>query len=527
MTNALLRTPHTTSLTRILAMSLSLLAGVSDAPAQERLTLADATSRALAKNHAIRVERTQVAAADARAAASLGAYDVRLNVDINARHHRDPVNSLFSGAPDGRPAPSQNTFSSSFGLSQRYRTGAVVSASTSVAREGTDGLFSPFAPAYTSSLGVDLQQPLLRNRVIDPSRTALLVTALDRERSGAALTRQVQETVADVEKAYWSLVAARRELDVRRGNLTLAEQQHRETQIRIEANTVAVSDLAQPAAEIERRRGELLSAQESVVRAERTLKLLMIGDLDDPAWAAGLVPTDVPDASPIPVDLAAALTAARRSRPEISELAARGSQHDLEVALARDQLKPRMDLVASYTVRGMAGDLESGSFPFGNVPVSPLPSLTGGMGNSWSNLFDRKFPDAVVGLSFEVPMGRREARGAVAAAEADRRRTSTMAEALQERIATEVLNAVTAIETAQGRIQAARAGLAAATTQLRAEQDRFDAGLSTNFFVLTRQNDLALAQLAEIAALTDYRKAYAELARATGTLLEDRSIRVD
>jgi outer membrane protein TolC len=109
-------------------------------------------------------------------------------------------------------------------------------------------------------------------------------------------------------------------------------------------------------------------------------------------------------------------------------------------------------------------------------------------------------------------------------AEADRRRTATALAEARARITAEVMNAVTALETAGGRIQAARAGLAAAETQLRAEQDRFEAGLSTNFFVLTRQNDLALAQLAEIAALTDYRKAQTELARASGSLLGDRNI---
>jgi HAE1 family hydrophobic/amphiphilic exporter-1 len=497
------------------------------ASAQERLTLAEATNRALSKNHAIRVERAQVAASDARAAASLGAYDLRLNIDVNARHHRDPVNSLLSGAPAGRPAPSQNTFSSIVSLSQRFRTGAVASASTSVAREGTDGVFSPFAPAYTSSLGVDLQQPLLRNRATDPTRTALLVTALDRDRSSAVLTRQVLETVADVEKAYWSLVAARRELDVRRGSLALAEQQQRETQVRVEAKTVAVADLAQPLAEVERRRGELLSAQEAVVRAERALKLLMLGDLEDPAWTLELVPADAADVVPGAADRSAALAAARRLRPEFSELTARGSQHDLEIALARDQSKPRVDLVASYAVRGFAGDLESTPFPFDGIPVSLPASLSGGWDNSWSNLFDRKFPDAAVGLSFEVPIGRREARGAIAAAEADRRRVTTLTQATEARVSTEVQNAITALETAAGRIQAARAGLSAAATQLRAEQDRFSAGLSTNFFVLTRQNDLALAQLAEIAALTDYRKAQAELGRATGSLLRERNIRIN
>ena len=58
--------------------------------------------------------------------------------------------------------------------------------------------------------------------------------------------------------------------------------------------------------------------------------------------------------------------------------------------------------------------------------------------------------------------------------------------------------------------------------QLAAEEDRYRVGLSTNFLVLTRQNDLAAAKLAEIQALTDYRTALTELARATGALLEAR-----
>src|SRR5262249_29559848 len=127
----------------------------------------------------------------------------------------------------------------------------------------------------------------------------------------------------------------------------------------------------------------------------------------------------------------------------------------------------------------------------------------------------------------EVPIGNHAARGQLGAAQASRRQSATAIAQLEQRISVEVRNAVTSVETAVSRIQAARAGLVAAQTQLRAEQDRFSVGLSTNFFVLTRQNDLALAQLAEIAALTDYRKAITELGRATGTLLRERNIGIE
>jgi outer membrane protein TolC len=45
--------------------------------------------------------------------------------------------------------------------------------------------------------------------------------------------------------------------------------------------------------------------------------------------------------------------------------------------------------------------------------------------------------------------------------------------------------------------------------------------------VLTRQTDLAQAQLTEIEAVTAYRKAVTEYGRATGTLLRDRNVQVE
>jgi outer membrane protein TolC len=59
-----------------------------------------------------------------------------------------------------------------------------------------------------------------------------------------------------------------------------------------------------------------------------------------------------------------------------------------------------------------------------------------------------------------------------------------------------------------------------------AEQERFAVGLSTNFLVLTRQNDLTAARVTETSALTDYRRASTELERATGVLLESRGIEI-
>jgi HAE1 family hydrophobic/amphiphilic exporter-1 len=436
------------------------------------------------------------------------------------------VTTIFSGAPEGDLAPSRSGLWSSASLTQLFKSGAVATFSSSVERDGTNNAFTLYDPAYLTSHGVELRQPLLRDRAIDPARAALHVTALDRTRSSAALARVVLDTVSEVERAYWTLVAARREVEVRRGNLTLAEQQAADTQVRIEARTVPASDLAQPVAEVERRRGDLFAAQENAARAERELKSLMLGARGDPLWTVEIVPTDVPAQTPVTIDLPGALERAGRQRPEFAESAAVLSQHAVAVKLAEDRLKPRLDLLAGYTAHGLAGGANARAMPFGGLPVERPESLDGALHTSLTNMWRQRFPDARVGVSLEVPIGQRSARGQLGVAISERRRAELTLAQLEERIAVEVRNAVTALETADGRVQAARAGLAAAETQLRAEQDRFSVGASTNFFVLTRQNDLAQAQLAEIAALADYRKAVTDLGRATGALLGDRNIHI-
>ena len=66
----------------------------------------------------------------------------------------------------------------------------------------------------------------------------------------------------------------------------------------------------------------------------------------------------------------------------------------------------------------------------------------------------------------------------------------------------------------------------AAEAQLKGEVEKFRAGLSTNFFVLQRQNDLSVAEGNESRALTEYNKALADLQRATGMTLSANNVQV-
>ena len=518
-------------LAALLVTSTTLAAQPAPAPAEAPavpITLSDATARALARNNDIALERESFHITDASVLKAAGSYDPTLRLDGGYHNHTDPANSLLSGAPANEISPSAESVAATASVGQLLPTGGNVSVSAGASRDITNNFLVLLSPAYSTSLGINLRQPLLQNLSIDPARRAIRIAALDLERGTASLRRTVADTVTNVERAYWNLVAARRDVLVREASVRLAGDQRDDTKSRIDVGTLPESDIAQPLAELERRKGDLYASQESMRRAELLLKLLLLNDDADPLWNQTIDPVDAPETAILRIDLASALNVAEDKRPELAEARARVAQRGVDVDYARDRLKPQLDLVAGYARRGLAGSLNPNAPDAGflGVPIVVPDAIDGGFGRSLGTIAEGRFPDASIGLSLSVPVFNRAAKGDAAIAKAQKSQAEILLAQTKQRVAVEVRNAVLTLETAAQRIDAARAGRAAAQTQLTAEKDRYDVGLSTNFFVLTRQNDLATAVLTEIAALTDYRKALTDYARAAGTLLDDRRIEI-
>jgi outer membrane protein TolC len=235
-----------------LAALLVLLAALPLAAAQPEdglpLSLFDATKQALAKNHDIAIERDSFQIAGASVMRADGSYDPNFRLDARYRDHTDAMNSALSGAIPPDLGPSYTNLTSSLSLSQLLPTGGTVAVTGILGRDTAQSVFALLTPAYTTGFSIDLRQPLLQGLSIDPARRAIRVAKLDRDRSVASLRRTVSDTVASVERAYWSLVAARRTVAVARKSVDLAEQQKADTVTRIEGGVLPESDLAQPVA---------------------------------------------------------------------------------------------------------------------------------------------------------------------------------------------------------------------------------------------------------------------------------------
>jgi outer membrane protein len=507
----------------VLAAGIVLCAAGASA-ADREISLAESIDRALDKNHEIAVQREAVDIASANVERADGSYDPEFRLDFQWRDQTEAINFIFSGAPPGSVGPHSEGVLGQAAISELLPTGGTVTLGTTIARDTTDNIFTLLTPSYSTFVGIDLRQPLLQNREIDPQRRVILVAQLERDRSISSLQAVVADTVAAVERAYWSLVAAERDMMVRAESVRLAQVQASNTQARIEAGDLPESDLAVPQAEVERRRVDLFAAREQAQRSALELKTLILDDPSDPLWDETLRPTDAPETPIRPLDLPAELAGAPGRRPEIAEAEAEVARRDVDSRAAKNRVLPRLDLVASYGRYGLAGTINPNLATFPGFPVVIPPEIVGGLGRSYGTIGDNDFPDATVGFTFSLPIGNRSAKADAAAAEAERRQAALVLAQQKQRVGVEVRAAALAVETAAQSIEAARAGVRAARIQLEAENVRFAAGLTSNFFVLTRQNELAEAIRTETAALTSYRKALAEYARASGTLLEQRHI---
>lgn len=515
------------------AVGLSLCGVLALTPAVARaqpvpLTLAEATARALERLPEVAIQRDAIAIAAQGESRAAAAYDSVLRIDSRVRSRTDPNNFIFVGAPEGALAPRTNSVQGSIAWSRLFESGATVTGTASTSLERTNGLLFLLSPAYFTQAGVEVRQPLLAGRRIDPQRRALKVSALDVSRSRAAFEHLVAETVAAVERAYWAVQATKEEVRIRERSLALAEAQRDDTKVRIDAGIAAEAELAAPQAEIARRRADLVRAHDDAGRADIGLRQLLAGTADSPAWALAFELTDDPPAALTTDPVDALVKDALTRRPELTDLDAARQIAELDTALARERDRTQLDLVAAYNLRGLAGTENPNLFvPFSGATITVPDGLLGGYDDSLQNLATHRFADVYVGVSMTLPIGRRAAKADVVVATLAERRTALQRDQVAQRIAAEVRTAAAVLGAARERLDAATALESASTDLLAAEQARFETGQSSNFFVLTRQTELSQASLTLTAARIEVARASTELLRATGRLLERRGIALD
>lgn len=530
-----------------------------DSTRRVSLTLRDAILSALENNRDIEVERLNVQMTEFDVRSAEGIFDPTFTASYYYDRKKVPVASILAGGENGGLLTDNVTGNAT--LSQRLRQyGGVLQGTFSNDRATTQNQFNSLNPQFTSTLNVSFTQPLLKNREIDPARRQIKLAKKRLDISDSQFRQRAIEIIASVQRAYWELVFARRDREIKAESVDLARTQLEHNQRLVEAGTLAPADIISARVELERRNDEAEAALDAIQRAENALKALMLQPDKTELWNSELVPVEKPQVdSGAGLPLEDATRLALQNRPEMEQFRLRGELNKIDSDFYRDQVKPQVDFFITYGAVGLAGSQRTGGNFFTEsslattdrinrligyvnsrpdapnplIPVLPpstnipIPDfLVGGNGQSLANLFKNEFRTWRFGVNISLPLRNRTAEANLGHSLAEGKQIDIQRQRTEQLIQVEVRNALQGVETAKRRVEAAQNSRINAELQYQSEQRKFDAGQSTNFFVLDRQNALSAARGRELRALTDYTKAVAELQRALSITLSSNNVSV-
>lgn len=360
--------------------------------------------------------------------------------------------------------------------------------------------------AYSSDLSLTVTQPLLKNFGVDINRTQIKIAENDWEISLDRFRQIVMDVITQTQDAYWDLVFTIEDLKVAQRSLRLAQKLAELNRARVRAGVAAPVEIIQAETDIAARTAGVVLAEKAVRDTEDRLKVIL-NIPKDGEWGGAIHPADPARFSAVTLDLPAAVTEALRNRPDYEAAKVEVSNRELNLRFARNQLLPDL------------------SFQ-GSVGINGLNSVDPSYGDSLDDLGSGKHLSYSAGLVLSIPIGNRAVRAEFVKAHLEREQAKVSLRNLELEITAEVREAVRSVSTDAKLVEDTKAARELAEEQLRIEQKRLEAGVSTTFEVLRFQRDLAVAQSAEVRSLTNYIKSIANLDRVRGVVLEKHRIQM-
>lgn len=488
--------------------------GPSTTPAQtRRMSLQEIVHRAVANNYDVRVAGYNTAIDETRVVEAQAAFDPVFFA--NAQHERR--DNVVPGTIYAAPGSSTPIFtnvdqasitSAATGIRQNLTSGGQIQLQYQTAYNHLNPPRYTLNNYWENNLVLELTQPLLRDFGSTVNKARITVSRQNQRISLLDFRLALVKNIAEIEQTYWQLAAAERDVKIQEELLKRTE----DTSIILDKRRkqdVTRLQVSQADAAVQSRRAALVRAKARIRDLSDQLKQLM-NDADFPITGAQVIlPADAPAESPIRFDLQDQIETAMENRAELGQQQLRVDTASVVLQVARNNLLPQLNLIGSIGAQGLGGNFDNA------VDVQ----------SDFNHIGYR------IGLQLEIPIGNRAARAAYRRSWLQRQQAIDAYASLVSKVALEVKQAQREVQTSWDEMVATRQARFAQSDALLALQQREDNGEAlTPTFVqlkLDTQANLANAQRAESAAITNYNLAIVNLERTKGTLLRYNNILMD
>ncbi|MGD1041600.1 MAG: TolC family protein [Sedimentisphaerales bacterium] len=356
---------------------------------------------------------------------------------------------------------------------------------------------------YTPTTTFSISQPLLRGAGKRVNTYSIRVLEYQQHITDAMTKLEVIRVLANADRGYWRLYAARKELEVRQQEYESAQAQLAQTRRMVALGEKAAVEETRSEAGVAERLDGIITAKKAMEDRQRELKQIMneagLG-IDSPVL---VVPMTEPDPVRYEIDKERLTKSAVENRMEMLEVELQLAQDSSTVDYYKNQMLPLVAMDYTYNMNGIGA----------------------ARSDAYDMMFDRTSESYTVGMNLIVPLGNEAAKSRLLEAQYRKRQRLFTKENRRIQIETEVLGAIEQLEANWQSILAGRQNSILAGRLYEAEKRQFVVGLRTATDVLDAQAKFANAQSTEIRALTEYQIAQVDLAYATGTLLGATKVR--
>ena len=327
--------------------------------------------------------------------------------------------------------------------------------------------------------------PLLRGLITNPENAELERSNLADPKADNQIAQTRQDLFFAAASEYWDWTAAVKMADVQKRALKVAEDRFKQVEQRAKAGAAAPLDAVEANQEVQRRRESLIAATRAVEQEQYKLSMFLwerdlpVTPSVDRAWNFP-VAVDPPSAEVVKADK----LVARTTRPEIREVEIEAKLNNIDLALAKNNLLPSLDLEAT--------------------PARSPEKFVLGLGYRF-------------GAEVRIPFLQRRSRGEVMEAQGKADRFVLVQKYREQQVLVDVDNALSALERAKERIAAAGQSLQLARTLEEGERFRFSVGATSVLFVNLRERNAVDSEANLLRAQADYQKAQAFYQWAIGT----------
>lgn len=439
---------------------------------------------------------------------SSGNFDPTLNVNFSYNRVTSPLNSkVVSGIYN---VVGQNVaFTTSY--AQLFSPGTSISLTLNGQRQSSTQRNLLFNPASVTRLALGVNQPLLNGFGRMSNQRYIIVARNNTTVAEHVFRLQVIAVVVAVENAYWDLASLQESVRVAEQALAVAQQLHKDNQIRLDVGTMSPLDVTSAESEVAARTRDLTIARTNLQLQEATLKNMLVRRVSPQLDAAFIVLRDSmpePRQEDIP-DLEIALTAAQENRPELRQAEIGLKNQDISVRYTGDALKPALSVFGFYAGSGLQGETSDSN-----------TNIWDAFGQSFSG----KYPEYATGFSMSVPLRNRTAQADSLRSQLERNQLLISQQRSRNTISMEVRKAIIGLVQGKAQVEAAHKASTLAREMWEGEKVKLEAGASTSYQVILRERDYTSARYSEVGATTAYAKAMVEMDRAIGATLDRNSI---